>query len=142
MTIHFKTSLARNSDNIKHKTQKPFNENQSLKSTDLRETQRFIESWSISTALVPFSLRFSQVQWYYNINIRSKLYCTYRNHVAIPIKKCKQKKTKHKKEIATKETKTETTYNSPFLHHRWRCYQAIALNDQQLGPTSLTLLST
>ena len=92
MTIHFKTSFARNSDNIKHKTQKPSNENQSLKSTDLRETQRFIESWSISTALVPYSLRFSQVQWYYNSNIISKLYCTYRNHFAIPTKKCKTSK--------------------------------------------------
>ena len=86
MTIHFKTSLVRNSDNIKYKTQKPCNENQSLKSTDLRQTQRFIESWSISTALVPYSLRFSQVHWYYNSNIISKLYCTYRNHVAIPRK--------------------------------------------------------
>ena len=44
LTIHFKTSLVRNSDNIKYKTQKPCNENQSLKSTDLRQTQRFIES--------------------------------------------------------------------------------------------------
>ena len=42
--MHFKTSLVRNSDNIKYKTQKPCNENQSLKSTDLRQTQRLIES--------------------------------------------------------------------------------------------------
>ena len=41
----------------------------------------------------------------------------------------------------TKHTKTATTYSSPCLHHRWRCYQAIALNDQQVGPTSLALLS-
>ena len=27
------------------------------------------------------------------------------------------------------------------LHHRWRYYQAIALNGQQVGPTSLALLS-
>ena len=27
------------------------------------------------------------------------------------------------------------------LHHRWRCNQAIALNDQQVGSTSLALLS-
>ena len=32
MTIHFKTSLVGNSDNIKYKTRKPCNENQSLKS--------------------------------------------------------------------------------------------------------------
>ena len=41
----------------------------------------------------------------------------------------------------TKHTKVATTYSSPCLHHRWRCYQAIALNDQQVGPTSLALLS-
>ena len=34
------------------------------------------------------------------------------------------------------QTETATTYNSPCLHHRWRCYQAIALNDQQIWPTS------
>ena len=90
LTIHFKTSLVRNSDNIKYKMQKPCNENQSLKSTDLHQTQRFIESWSISTALVPYSLRFSQVHWYYNNNIISKLYCTYRNHVAISKKNTKK----------------------------------------------------
>ena len=87
LTIYFKTSLVRNSDNIKYKTQNPCNENQGLKSTDLRQTQRFIESWSISTALVPYSLRFSQFHWYYNSNIISKLYCTYRNHVVIPKQK-------------------------------------------------------
>ena len=41
----------------------------------------------------------------------------------------------------TKHIKTATIYSSPCLHHRWRCYQAIALNDQQVGPTSLALLS-
>ena len=87
LTIHFKTSLVRISDNIKYKAQKPCNENQSLKSTDLHQTQRFIESLSISTALVPYGLRFSQIQWYYNSNIVSKLYFTYGNHVAIPRKK-------------------------------------------------------
>ena len=107
MTIHFQTSLARNSDNIKYKTQKPFNENQSLKSTDLRQTQRFIESWSISTALVPYSLRFSQVYWYYNSNIISKLYCAYRNHVAIPIKKWK-----HKTQKNLRKTNNRTSKNS------------------------------
>ena len=34
-----------------------------------------------------------------------------------------------------------TTDNSPCLHHRWRWYQAIALNDQQVGPTSVALPS-
>ena len=62
--------------------------------------------------------------------------------------KKKQQKTKNKqknkqsnKPTTTKHTKTATTYSSPCLHHRWRCYQAIALNDQQVGPTSLALLS-
>ena len=59
-----------------------------------------------------------------------------------------QKDTKTKKthththtKTATKQTKTATTYKSPCLHHRWRCYQAIALHDQQIGPTSIVLLS-
>ena len=62
-------------------------------------------------------------------------------------KKQKSKKTKKQtnkqsnKPTTTKHTKTATTYSSPCLHHRWRCYQAIALNDQQVGPTSLALLS-
>ena len=40
-----------------------------------------------------------------------------------------------------RKAKTAKTYNSPCLHHRWRCYHAIVLNDQQIGPTSLALLS-
>ena len=62
-------------------------------------------------------------------------------------KKNKKQKRKNKKtnkqtnKPTTKHTKTATTYSSPCLHHRWRCYQAIALNDQQVGPTSLALLS-
>ena len=57
-------------------------------------------------------------------------------------KKTKQKKPKQtNKPTTTKHTKTATTYSSLCLHHRWRWYQAIALNDQQVGPTSLTLLS-
>ena len=44
LTIDSKTSLVRNSDNIKYKTQKPRNENPSLKSTDLLQTQKFTES--------------------------------------------------------------------------------------------------
>ena len=129
-TIHFKISLVRYPDNIKYKTQKSCNENQSLKSTDLSQTQRFIENWSISTALVPYSLRFSQVDWYYNSNIISKLCCTYRNHVVIPRKKKKNKHT-HTKHTPTKQTKRAATQ---------RCYQAIVLSDQQIAPTSLALL--
>ena len=63
-------------------------------------------------------------------------------------KKTKKNPTKNKqtnkqssKATTTKHTKTATTYSSPCLHHRWRCYQAIAFNDQQVGPTSLALLS-
>ena len=60
----------------------------------------------------------------------------------LSLKTKKQKKQKQtNKQTTTKQTKTATTYNSPCLHHRWRCYQAIALNDQQVGPTSLALLS-
>ena len=51
-----------------------------------------------------------------------------------------KQKTTTTKETKTKETK-ETTYSSPCLHHKWRCYQAIALNNQQIGSTSLALLS-
>ena len=56
-------------------------------------------------------------------------------------KKTKKKNKQTNKPTTTKDTKTATTYSSPCLHHRWRCYQAIALNDQQVGPTSLALLS-
>ena len=56
-------------------------------------------------------------------------------------KKRKQTNKQSNKPTTTKHTKTATTYSSPCLHHRWRCYQAIALNDQQVGPTSLALLS-
>ena len=51
-------------------------------------------------------------------------------------------KNKTNKQTTTKQTKLATTYNSPCLHHRWGCYQAIALNDQQVGATSLALLSS
>ena len=63
------------------------------------------------------------------------------------IQKKKQKKNKqtnkqtNKPTTTPKHTKTATTYSSPCLRQRWRCYQAIALNDQQVGPTSLALLS-
>ena len=52
----------------------------------------------------------------------------------------KQTNKQSNKPTTTKHTKTATTYSSPCLHHRWRCYQAIALNDQQVGPTPLALL--
>ena len=55
-------------------------------------------------------------------------------------KKNKQTNKQSNKPTTAKHTKTATTYSSPCLHHRWRCYQAIALNDQQVGPTSLALL--
>ena len=46
-------------------------------------------------------------------------------------KKSKQTNKQSNKPTTAKHTKTATTYSSPCLHHRWRCYQAIALNDQQ-----------
>ena len=56
-------------------------------------------------------------------------------------KKKRQTNKQSNKRTTTKHTKTATTYSSPCLHHIWRCYKAIALNDQQVGPTSLALLS-
>ena len=56
-------------------------------------------------------------------------------------KKEKENKQTKQQNKTTKQTKSVTTYNNPSLHHRWRCYQAIALNDQQFGPTSLAPLS-
>ena len=56
-------------------------------------------------------------------------------------KKTKQKTTTTTKQTTTKQTKIATTYNSSCLDRRWRCYQAIALNDQQVKPTSLALMS-
>ena len=53
----------------------------------------------------------------------------------------KQTNKQSNKPTTTKHTKTATTYSSPCLHHRWRRYQGIALNDQQVGPTSVALLS-
>ena len=44
LTIHWKTALIRNSDNIKYKPQKPCNERPILKSTDMLQTKSFIES--------------------------------------------------------------------------------------------------
>ena len=56
-------------------------------------------------------------------------------------KKNKKKNKQSNKPTIAKHTKIATTYSSPCLHHIWRCYQAIVLNDQQVGPTSLALLS-
>ena len=46
-----------------------------------------------------------------------------------------------KQNITTKQA-TATAYNSSYLHRRWRCYQAIALNDKKIGPIFLVLLSS
>ena len=57
--------------------------------------------------------------------------------------KKKKKKTEinnKKKQTKTKQTKKVTTCLH-CLHHWWRCYHAIALNDLQVGPTSLAPLS-
>ena len=65
----------------------------------------------------------------------------------LSLKKVKRKKTNNKKKnttnkkTTTKQIKTAASYNNPCLHHRCRCYQVIALNDQQVGPPSLTPLS-
>ena len=56
-------------------------------------------------------------------------------------KKQQRNNKKEKKQTTTIQTKSATTYNSPRLHHRWRCYQAIALNGQYVGPTFLAPLS-
>ena len=55
--------------------------------------------------------------------------------------KNKQTNKQSNKPTTTKHTKTATTYSSPCLHHRWRCYQAIAMNDQQVGPTSFRAIA-
>ena len=91
LTVHSKTSFVRNSDNIKHKTQNPCNENPSLKFTDLLQTQ-------IHRKLV-------------NLNCLSQA-------VAIPKKNGIKKKTTKKK---SKTKKTAATYKSPCFHHRQRC---------------------
>ena len=121
LMIYSKTSMVRKSDNvIYHKIQKPCNENLILKSTDLLQAQMFIESWPISTALVPYNLRFSQgFPNYCNNNIISKLCYSYRNYVAILKKWEKMNKRINKKEKQNKQnnkTKPVTTYNSHCLY--------------------------
>ena len=59
------------------------------------------------------------------------------------LKKQKQNKTKKQNtKDNNKRNKTATTLNSSCSHHRWRCYPAIALNDEQIGHISLALLSS
>ena len=55
--------------------------------------------------------------------------------------KTKQNQQQQQQQTTSKQIKTAAKYYSPCLHGRWRCDQAIAQNDQQLGPTSLALLS-
>ena len=56
-------------------------------------------------------------------------------------KQYKRKRKQIDKQTATKKGKRATTYNGPCLHHRWRCYQPIALNNQLVWSTSLAPLS-
>ena len=42
-------------------------------------------------------------------------------------KKNKQTNKQSNKPITAKHTKTATTYSSPCLYQRWRCYEAIGL---------------
>ena len=56
-------------------------------------------------------------------------------------KKANKTNKESNKPTTTKHTKTATIYSIPCLHHRWRCYHAVALNDQQVGATYLALLS-
>ena len=142
LTIHSKTFLVKNTDNIKHKMQKPCNENPSLKSTDLPQTQMLIESWSIFTALVHYSLRFSQVNQYYNNSKISKPTILI-NIMLLSLKKNKRniKKKWNGKKIIQRRKKENGTIKRPCLHNRWGCYQAIALNDQHVGSKSLAPLS-
>ena len=51
----------------------------------------------------------------------------------LSLKKKYKKTTKKTQKTTRKQTKTATACNSSYLHHRWRCCQSIALNDQQVG---------
>ena len=55
----------------------------------------------------------------------------------LSLKKIKTKKTREK--LTTKQ-KQQHHNIAPALYHRWRCCQAITLNDQQVGPTSIAPL--
>ena len=50
-------------------------------------------------------------------------------------------KQQHNKQRTTKQTKIATRYNDPCLQLRWRFYQTIALNVQQVQPSFPILLS-
>ena len=54
--------------------------------------------------------------------------------------KRKNKQTMKNKNKRNKQ-KQQKHIIAPCLHQRWRCFQTIALNDQQVGPTSLAPLS-
>ena len=56
-------------------------------------------------------------------------------------KKNNNKTNRQRNKQTRKQPKATATYNSPCLHYRWRCCQAIVLNDQQEGPTPLGPLS-
>ena len=56
--------------------------------------------------------------------------------------KDKIQKIKKENKIDKQQNKQkQQQHNSLCLHDRWRCYLAIVLNDQQVGPTSLSLPS-
>ena len=58
----------------------------------------------------------------------------------LSLKKTKKKQTKKTNKQQQNKQKQQQ-HNGPCVHHRWRCYQSVNLNYQQLGPTSLPLLS-
>ena len=49
-----------------------------------------------------------------------------KKYIYIYKKNKKQTNKQSNKPTTTKQTKTATTYSSPCLHHRWRCYQTVA----------------
>ena len=53
----------------------------------------------------------------------------------------KKKKKTHTNTQKQQNKQKQEQHTIACLHHRWRCYQAIALNDKQIGLTSLALLS-
>ena len=79
-------------------------------------------------------LRFSQSHQYDNNNIISKLHCPFRNPLNKKQKK-KQNNEKHYHYYSQQQNKQEQKQHmKPLLYsHRWRCYYAVALNDQQIG---------
>ena len=48
-----------------------------------------------------------------------------------------KRKNENKANKQQEQTKKATKCDNLFLYQRWRCYQEIALNDKQIGPTSL-----